>query len=386
MDFDLSEEQRMMKANARDFLEREIVPQVNDYERRGYSFTAEEGRSFIKQLMPFGYYIGQLPEEYGGSNLGHLDNGILMEELARAWASLAGFILIASLGSQVESSGSEELKKKVMPRIMAGDYIGAGAITEPDAGSDAAAMQTQAVLDGDEWVINGNKIWISNGTIADGCSVLCITNREQGAMGISSILVEKEVSPYQARELKHLGCNCFPTAELAFVDCRVPKANVLGDPTMGYKQTMYTFEIGRSTLAVMSVGMAQASIDAAITYARERKQFGRPIGSFQMIQELIVDMIAATEASRLLAYRAFDLIDKMERCRWQSSLAKAFACEQAVWTTSKAIQVHGAMGLSDEYPVERYFRDARMMTIPDGATQIQKLVMGREVIGIRAFT
>ena len=385
MNFFMTEEQKMMKDNARNFLEKEFEPIVNEYERRGKSFTAEEGRKFIKQLMPLGYYIGQLPEEYGGSNLSHLNTGILMEELARVWGSMAGFIMIASLGRQIEESGGEELKKRLMPMVMSGDYIGAGAITEPNAGSNAAALETTAVLDGDHYVINGNKIWISNGTIADGVSVLCITDRDKGAMGISSILVEHKVSPYEIKELHHMGCECFPTAQLFFSDCRVPKENVLGDPTLGYKKTMYTFEIGRSTLAAMSVGMAQASIDASIKYVREREQFGKPIGGFQMIQELIADMIASTEASRLLTHRAFHLIDNGERARWQSSLAKAFACEQAVYTTSKGIQVHGGMGLSDEYPVERYFRDARMMTIPDGATQIQKLVMGREIIGIRAF-
>jgi len=215
--------------------------------------------------------------------------------------------------------------------------------------------------------------------------VLAITDKSKGPLGISQIMVEREVSPYGSRELHKIGLRAWPTAELSFVDCRVPKENILGDPTLGYKRTMVFFETARCLLAVMSVGIGQAAIDAAISYARERKQFGRPIGSFQMIQEMIVDMIAETEAARLLTYRAFDLIDKGERSRWQSSLAKAYSTEIAIWTASKAIQVHGAMGLSDEYPVERFFRDARTMTIPDGTTQIQKLVVGREVIGIRAF-
>jgi alkylation response protein AidB-like acyl-CoA dehydrogenase len=384
MDFDLTEEQMMLKTNARNFLEKEIAPVVDEYERKG-PMTREDAVGFIKKLMPFGYYIGQLPEEYGGSNLDEKSYGLLMEELARIWASLAGVIMIAAVGGVALEVQSESLKKTLVPRLVAGELIGCGAITEPNAGSNAASMETTAVLDGDDWVINGTKTWISNGSIADIVMVLCVTDRSKGPLGISQILVEKDVSPFTTRELHKLGLRAFPTSELAFVDCRVPSDNILGDPALGYKRTMVGFELARATLAAISTGIAQAAIDASINYARERMQFGKPIGSFQMIQEMIADMIAATEAMRLLTYRAFYLIDKGERCRWQSSLAKAYATELAVDVTSKAIQIHGAMGLSDEYPVERYFRDARTMTIPDGTTQIQKLVVGREVIGIRAF-
>jgi alkylation response protein AidB-like acyl-CoA dehydrogenase len=385
MDFDLTEEQKMLKTNARDFLEKEIAPIVDEYERKG-SFTREEVQGFMKQLMPLGYVVGQLPEEYGGSNLDWKSYGILLEELARVWGSLAGAIFIQTgFPRDILEMGTEEQKKNLVPRLVSAESLSCGCITEPNAGSDAAAIETTAVLDGDEWVINGNKTWISCGTIADIAMVVCVTDKSKGPLGISQILVDKEVSPFTARELYHLGCNCFPTAEIFFTDCRVPRANLLGDPSLGYKRTMYTFETARSSMAVMSAGLAQAAVDAAISYARERKQFGRPIGSFQMIQEMIVDMVAETEMSRLISYRALDVLDKGERCRWQSSLAKGYACEAAVRVASKAIQVHGAMGYSDEYPVERYFRDARMMTIPDGTTQIQKLVMGRELIGIRAF-
>jgi len=384
MDFELTEEQKMLKTNARDFLEKEIVPIADEYDRKG-PLSKEEATGFIKQLMPFGYYIGQLPEEYGGSNLNHTSYGLLMEELARAWASMAGVIMIAGLASGMVQTANDDFRKKYLPMVVAGELIGCGGITEPNVGSDSVNIETTAVLDGDEWVINGTKTWISNGSIADIVLALCVTDKSKGPLGISQILVEREVSPFAARELHKIGLRAFPTAELSFADCRVPKSNLLEVPASGYKQMMVGFELGRSTLAIISAGIAQAAIDAAISYARERKQFGRPIGSFQMIQEMIVDMIAETEAGRLLAYRAYDLIDKGERARWQSSLAKAYMCEAAVGVTSKAIQVHGAMGLSDEYPVERYFRDARTMTIPDGTTQIQKLVAGRECIGIRAF-
>lgn len=386
MDFDLTEEQKMLKTNAREFLEKEIVPIADEYDRKG-PLTRDEAIGFIKQLKPFGYYSGTLPEELGGAGLDNKTHGVLLEELSRAWAGLAGMVWLAGLWSGVAQFGTEtDMAKKLVPRMMAGELIGCGGITEPNVGSNAQSIETTATLDGDEWVINGTKTWISNGQIADLCLVLAVTDKSKGPLGISMILAEREFSPYGIRELHKLGLRAWPTDELSFVDCRVPKENLLTGASSGYKMTMVGFELARCHLAIMSVGIAQAAIDAAIDYARERKQFGRPIGSFQMIQEMIVDMIAETEASRLLAYRAYDLIDKGERCRWQSSLAKAYATEMAIWTTSKAIQVHGAMGLSEEYPVERYFRDARTMTIPDGTTQIQKLVVGREVIGIRAFT
>lgn len=384
MDFDLTEEQKMLQRNVRDFLRKEIAPIVDERDRKG-PLTREEAVGYIKKLMPFGYYIGHLPEEYGGMGLSFTTSAILNEELSYVWASLDATIFIASLVPGMLSLASEELKEKFLPRIAAGELIGSLAITEPNAGSDAASIETTAVLDGDEYIINGTKTWISNGTIADVCNVVAITDKSKGTLGISQILVEKEVSPFQARELHKIGWRAFPTAELSFVDCRVPKGNLLGDPAAGYKRTMQFFEIARAWMAIMAAGISRAAIDASIKYAQERKQFGRPIGSFQMVQEMIADMIAETEASRLLAYRALHLIDKGVRARMESSLAKAYACEAAVRVTSKAIQIHGAMGLSDEYPVERYFRDARMLTIPDGTTQIQKLVVGREAIGIRAF-
>ena len=384
MDFDFTEEQKMLKRNVRDFLDKEIAPIADERDRQG-PFTREEVIAFVKQLMPFGFYNGSLPTEYGGMNLNAVTMGVLNEELSRVWASLAATIGIASAASQMLLIASEELREKFLPRIVAGELIGCGGITEPNAGSDAANIETTAVLDGDEYVINGTKTWISNGTIADICSVLAVTDKSKGPLGMSTILVEKAVSPWEARELHKIGWRAFPTGELYFTDCRVPKTNLLGDPASGYRRTMQQFEMARSGMAVMAAGICQAAIDASISYARERKQFGRPIGSFQMIQEMIADMIAETEAARLLGYRALHVIDKGVRARLESSLAKAYACEAAVRVTSKAIQIHGAIGYSEEYPVERYFRDARMLTIPDGTTQIQKLVVGREVLGIRAF-
>jgi alkylation response protein AidB-like acyl-CoA dehydrogenase len=199
------------------------------------------------------------------------------------------------------------------------------------------------------------------------------------------LIVEKEVSPYEARDLPKLGLRSFPTAELVFQDCRVPKENLLVAPGQGLKETLRSFESARAGMAIGSVGMAQAAIDASVRYAKERIQFGKPIGSFQLIQEMIADMVAETEAARLLAYRAHSLLDKKVRCDRETSMAKFYATEAAVRVTSMAIQIHGAYGLSEEYPVERYFRDARSFTIPDGTTQIQKMIVARRVLGLSAF-
>jgi alkylation response protein AidB-like acyl-CoA dehydrogenase len=384
MDFDLTEEQQMLKTNVSKFLDKEIVPVVDEQEKKG-PLDKETTVSLIQQLMPFGYLVGFLPEQYGGSVLDHKTNGILVEELARAWASLAGTLFIAAaFWWLLNEAGNKEQKERLLPLASAGDYIGCLAITEPNVGSDVAGVETTAILDGENYIINGTKTWISNGSIADAAFILATTDKSLGPLGMSFFLVERNVSPFAARELHKLGLRSFPTSELSFNDCRVPKANLL-DPGTGYERTMAFFDVSRAMVGANSTGIAQAAIDASIKYAQDRTQFGRQLGSFQMIQEMVVDMIAETEAGRLLSFRALDMLDKGEKCRWQASLAKAFATEAAVRTTSKAIQIHGAMGLSEEYPVERYFRDARTLTIPDGTTQMQKLIVGRRVLGIRAF-
>ncbi|HUV51743.1 MAG TPA: acyl-CoA dehydrogenase family protein [Dehalococcoidia bacterium] len=384
MDFDFTEEQQMLKASVRNFLEKEIAPLVNEHEKKG-PLTKAETLGFIKQLLPFGFLSGFLPEKYGGSQLEAKTNGILVEELSRVWGSLAGTIFIAAGFLWVlNEAGSPEQKERLLPLGASGEYIGCLAITEPNAGSDVSSLETVATLEGNNYLLNGTKTWISNGSIADAAFVLATTDKTLGPLGMAFFLVEKNKSNFTARELHKLGMRSFPTSELSFDDCKVPKESAL-DPGAGYKRTMAFFDISRAMVGAMCSGISQAAIDASIKYAQERTQFGRPIGSFQMIQEMLVDMITETEAGRLLSFRALDLLDKGQKCRWQSSLAKAYATEAAVRTTSKAIQIHGAMGLSDEFAVERYFRDARTMTIPDGTTQMQKLIVGRDILGIRAL-
>ncbi|OGO50925.1 MAG: hypothetical protein A2148_02185 [Chloroflexi bacterium RBG_16_68_14] len=388
MDFQLTEEQQLLKANARAFLEREIAPVAQERDSRG-PLTREEAIGFIKQLMPFGYYNGGLSAEYGGSGLDRKTTGILHEELSHAWAGLAGTILMAG-GSGGIMAAPETRRKELTERVRVGEAIGAGAISEPNTGSNASGIETSATLDGDDWVVNGTKAWISNGPICDHVLVAVQTDRASGRAGVRWILVEKEVSPFAVtRSNRLLGLRAWPNGELSFQDCRVPLQNLRGPADAARSaagRRVWSFEIPRSMLAVTAAGIAQAAIDASISYARERQQFGRPIAAFQLVQEMIADMIIETEAARLLAYQALDLLDRGEDCSWQAAAAKAYATEMAVRATSKAIEVHGAMGLTEDLPIERYFRDARALTIPDGTTEIQKLIVGRVRTGVQAFT
>jgi len=392
MDFEFTNEQKKIKSEVREFLEAEIAPLANKRDLKG-PLTKDELVGFIKKLMPFGYYNGMLPEEYGGKGFDATTMAILTEELSRVWSSLAASIWIASSVNSFAAS-SPYFMDKFLHRTLEGELIGCAAITEPDAGSNAAAIKTYAVKDGDEWVINGNKTWISNGSVADVVNVLAITDSGKGQLGISMILVERDVSPFEHRELHKIGWRAFPTAELFFKDCRVPDENVMqggmgaqteNQSRSGYQNMMAAFESARSTMSVLGVGICRAALDATLDYVRKREQFNKPIGSFQIVQEMIADMITETDASKFLTYRAWQLIDQGKRARMESSIAKGYVCEAAVRVASKAVKIHGAMGIDENYPIERYLRDARALTIPDGTTQIQKLVIGREAIGIRAF-
>jgi len=385
MDFGFTEEQRMLQANIKAFMEKEIIPLASERDRNG-PLTRQETVAYIKKLMPFGFYNGDQPQEYGGMGIDSKTHGLIYEELAYAWAGLAGTVNLAEVITM--PLFPEDIRKKFIPRIAAGELIHCAGITEPNAGTNSAALETTATLEGDHYVINGTKTWISDGTIADVCVLLATTDKSLGPKGISLFLVEQERSPFQVRELHKMGLRAFPTAELIFDNCRVPKENNLmheEGSQSGYLWMMKTFDRFRPQWALHAVGISQAAIDASVKYARERLQFGKAIGSFQLVQNMIYEMVAETEASRLLAYRALDMLDKGEKCRWESSLAKGYATEAAVRVTSNAIEIHGAMGLSEDYPIERYFRDARAWTIPDGTTEVQKLIVGREKLGISAY-
>ena len=386
MDFELTEEQKLLKANAREFMEREIIPIVNDYERRYRPLSKEISLDLMKKISPLGYTGGMVPPEYGGGGMNFFSYGILLEELSRAWGSLALMIFVDhGMGMQLSWNGNEEQKKKYLPRIVSGDLMGCAGLTEPNAGSSNREMETTIVDNGDHYIVNGTKTWITNGGVADLCVVIGYSDKSQGILGISQILVDRTESPFEVRELPKLGFRSCPTAELAFSDCRVPKKNQFVQEGGGYGSIIGFLYIGRSCIGICSVGLAQAAIDDAIKYALERKQFGRPIAKFQLIQQMLAEMVIELEAVRLLTYKTMYLIDKEQPCDKESSGVKFLASETAVRICSKAMEILGAYGISEEYPLERYFRDARTYWPPDGTNQIQRLIVGREVLGLSAF-
>ncbi len=385
MDFRWNDEQTQLKKAARDFMEKEIIPNVEAWDQM-MPLTKELCVELMNKMKPLGYVTGMAPKELGGEGLDYLTDGLLMEELWRAFPSYALVVMIQShmvLGLARE--GTDYLKEKFLKKMMSCEMIASAGITEPNVGSNPRMMETTAVLDGDNYVVNGTKIWISNGTISDMCMVTVSLDKAKGKKGIARILVDREESSYERRDLRKLGLRSSPTGELVFDNCVVPRANLFTPEGEGLRETLKGFELARCHLALGAVGIAQASIDASMQYVLQREQFGKLIGKFQLVQAALADMVAETEASRLLAYRGLSLIQEGVKCAWETSLAKFYATEAAARVTSRALQLHGAYGLSEEFPLERYFRDARTLTIPDGTTDIQKLIVGRELTGLNAL-
>jgi alkylation response protein AidB-like acyl-CoA dehydrogenase len=382
MEFGFTEEQNILKANARRFMENEIAPYVEEEEKRG-TLSRERAGFFIKKLLSIGYISGPFPTEFGGMGIDELSHAIMTEELWRIWPSLGVVALVdPAPANWALSSGDRELMERFIPPILKGEKIGCGAITEPNVGSNPREIQTTAIRDGDHYILNGTKTWITNGGIAD--LVLCVC-KIKDEPGLNLLIVDKEVSPFRTRELHKLGLRSSPTSEIHFEDCIVPASNRVGAPGAGLKETLKRFEGARATLAIGAVGISQASLEAAIKYAGQRRQWGKTISGHQTIQHMIAEMDTLTDASRFLAYRAFYMIDKGVRAARETSMAKYYCCECAIKVSSMAIQIHGAYGLSDEFPVERYFRDARTLTIPDGTSEIQKLIVARELLKVSAF-
>lgn len=406
MDLDLTEDQEIFRNTLREFLKKEIAPIANDRDKQG-PFTKAEAVDLLRKFKKVG--IGWDPQSLNVMLQDFTLFGILSEEISRVWLSLDLFLTM-NFTLSLLIVAPEKMRAKLLPRWEKGELINCNAITEPNAGSDNRAMRTTAVLDGDEYVINGQKTWVSNATIADICFL--VANDEQGNQ--IALLIDKDESPFETRELHKLGLNAAPTGEMFFENCHVPRENNVmdmiqrqltgeGDKTLmegfdvppdfgmmkllgGMSPVSAIFCFSRSWMALAAVGVCQAALDASIQYAKEREQFGRPIGKTQLVQNMIYEMIALTETSRLLAYRALELVKRGSvESRLVSALAKGYASEAAVKVTSNAIQVHGAMGLSDELPLERYFRDARSWTIPDGTTEIQKLVVCNEALGMSAY-
>jgi alkylation response protein AidB-like acyl-CoA dehydrogenase len=381
MDFSLTEEQRILRDNARRFLEREIAPHVQEQESKGPMDRGTAGM-LIKKLVDFGFVVGPFPPERGGSGQDEQSHGVMTEELWRVWPALGVMVLVdPAPAAAAIASGNEGLAQRVALPILRGEKLGCGAITEPNVGSNPRAVETTAVREGDHYVVNGTKVWITNGGVADFVMCLCKVKDEPG---LSQLIIEKEVSPFTTRELDKLGLKASPTSELHFEDCRVPVGNRVV-PGLGLKETLKGFERARAMLAIGAVGISQTCLEAALAYAGERKQWGKTLAGHQTIQHMIAEMDTLTDAARFLAYRAFYAMDQGQRAARETSMAKYYCCESAIKVSSLGLQVHGAYGLSKEFPLERCFRDARTLTIPDGTSEIQKMVVARERLRVSAF-
>lgn len=376
-----------MNEAARSFLEKEILPSVDHCEKNYHPLPRATVIEFFKKLAVLGYIDGVVPEADGGAGLDYVSYGVLLEELARCWPSLAVMTMVQSgQAAFVAQHGSDSQKAKYLRPLMSADLIAALAMTEPNVGSGLRDIETRATWKGDHYILNGTKIWITNGTICDLCVVLTRTGKSREDKETSLLLVDKSESDFAATELEKLGLRCCSTGELAFQDTRLPGDSLIGEAGSGYRAGASWLSLARSCVAIVEVGIGQAAIDAAIGYARERTQFGRVIGKFQMVQGIIADMVVETEAARLLTYKALRLAGRRRGELFsESSAAKYYACEAAARTTARAIEVHGAYGISTECPTERLFRDARTLFPPDGTMAMQKLFIGADALGMSAF-
>lgn len=384
MDFALTEGQRMARDLAREFAQREIAPVARENDRQ-----QRFPREIIQKMAPLGLLAGPIPQEYGGMGLDHVSQALICEEIGRACMSTLTTMLVqvSLVQMPILNWGSEEQKRAYLPRLARGEIIGCFALTEPNVGSDAASIETSAARGEDGWALNGNKMWISNGGVADVAIVFAQTNRELAHRGIAAFLVEQGTPGFTSQDIHgKLGLRASNTAALFFEECQVPPKRVLGEVGQGYRIALSTLEYSRFNAAAGFVGLAQACLDAAVKYAQERVQFGRPIGSFQLIQEMIAEMATEVDAARYLVYRVGYLRDQGQAAARESSVAKYYAAEVAIRCADRALQVHGGYGYADEFPVERYYRDARVASIYEGTSQIQKLLIGRDILGMSAFS
>ena len=378
MNFELTEEQRMIQDMARSFAEKEVAPVAAELDDT-HRFPTE----LAKQMGELGLMGVAVPEEYGGAGMDYACYVVALEEICVACAN-TGVVMSANNSlacGPILAHGSEEQKHKFLAPMASGEKIGCFGLTEPSAGSDAGAQKATAVLEGDEWVLNGNKIFITHGTHADTAVVFAMTDKEKKHRGISAFIVEKGTPGFSVGAAeKKLGLNASGTAELVFEDCRIPKDQLLGQEGQGFKIALQTLDGGRIGIAAQAVGIARAAMEQSVKYALEREQFGQPIAKFQAIQAMLADMTTEIDASRLLTYRAAQLQSLKQPYSNAAAMAKLFSSEMAMKTTTKAIQVHGGYGYSKEYPVERNFRDAKITEIYEGTSEIQRLVIASHLL------
>jgi alkylation response protein AidB-like acyl-CoA dehydrogenase len=380
MNFELSDEHRQVRDVARQFAEAELGEKIAPYDAR-HEFPHE----IVAKLAPLGFLGVLVPEEYGGSGLDYVAYALIVEELNRGDASV-GITMWAhnSLGTNhINLFGSPEQKRRWLPALASGQVLGAWGLTEPGSGSDAAALRTRAERQGDAYVLNGSKAFITNASVGKTAVVMARTDPNKGAKGISAIVLEKGMPGFSAgTPYRKLGLHASDTAELIFEDARVPAANLLGEPGQGFVQAMQVLEGGRIAMAAMAVGIAQAAVDQAAKYMKQRSAFGKTLAEFNGLQGMIADMATEVEVARLLMLRAAWLKDAGRPAMHAAAMAKVFASEVAMKAATKAVQIHGGAGYITEFPVERIFRDAKLTEIGEGTSEVQRMVIAREILKV----
>lgn len=377
----MTPEQDLLRDNVRRFMEREVAPLINRHEAQK-TFPFE----LLGELRQFGYLGGRLPEADGGFGLDYVTWGMLLEQTGYTWMSLRTLVNITNGAiNRLHAHGTPEQRERFLQPLLRNTRRACFGLTEPDTGSNAAGVQMRAERRGDSYVLNGRKMWITNGANADFAIVIARTFSPECDGKLSAFIVERDVSPYDIRPLDTMVLRCTGTAELGFHDVTIPRENLLGEEGGAFKNVLKGLNAARVNIAMGAVGAAQAALDLSVEYARSRQQFGRPIGSFQLIQKHIVDMTIRTEAARALSYNAAVALDRGRDARTECSIAKLYATEAAHEVANMALQVHGGLGYSTDYPIERIFRDTRGGMIPEGTTEIQTLIAGREILGMSAL-
>ncbi len=378
MDFQFTEEQEQLKRSVREFAESEIRPHVMEWDEK-----SEFPLAAIKQLGKMGLMGVVFPTEYGGSGLGYVDYVIAVEELSRVDGSVG--IIVAAHNSlcsnHIYIAGNEEQKRKYLPKLASGEFIGCWGLTEPGSGSDAGSARMTAVRRGRTWVLNGTKTFITNGHYADVAVIIAVTDKTTGTHGLSAFIVDKDTKGFRpGKKENKLGLRASDTAELIFEDCVIPAENLVGKEGDGFIDAMRVLDGGRISIAALSLGIAQGAFEAALKYSKERKQFGRPISDFQAIQWKLTDMATEIDSARLLTFRAASMKDAGLKTTQESSMAKLYASEVAVRCANEGVQIHGGYGFIKDYPAEKFYRDVKLCTIGEGTSEIQRLVIARQLL------
>jgi alkylation response protein AidB-like acyl-CoA dehydrogenase len=377
--FGLTEEQKQLQSAVRAFAEGEIAPHVSEWDEK-----SEFPHEVVKKLGEMGLLGVIFPESLGGAGMGYVEYVLAIEELSRVDGSVG--IIVAAHNSlctnHIMLGGNEEQRKRWIPKLASGQWLGAWGLTEPGSGSDAAGARTTAVKKGDTWVLNGSKTFITNGGHADCAVVLAVTDREKGTKGISAFVVERGTKGFRpGRKENKLGLRASDTSELIFEDCEIPAENLIGKEGDGFKDAMRVLDGGRISIAALSLGMARGALDAAMKYAQERRQFGKAISEFQAIQFKLADMATELDAAWLLTMRAAQMKDDGKKVTMESAMAKLYASEAACRICDEGVQIHGGYGFIKDYPAEKFYRDVRLCPIGEGTSEIQRMVIARELLG-----